>query len=184
MTPSDAPPPDATKPDATKPDTTEPDATKPDATTKPATTPKPESTAALKPVGPEPAPDTDSAVPEKLTRMQVAGWWTIFGGVALGTIGGVLSGLSEREEDRALRLSVQFDTQTGAQAQYEDVKGEYEAALDKGQRQANAAIAFGVLGLAACIAGVAVLTADGVKRRKASRAKVRAHGPLGLEVRF
>jgi hypothetical protein len=118
--------------------------------------------------------------------MQIAGWWTIFGGIALGTVGGVLSGLSERQEDRALRLSVQFDTTTGAQMQYEDVQGDYEAALRKGERQANAAIAFGVLGLAACIAGVAVLATDAAKRRRpgAAKARVRASGPLGLEVRF
>ena len=145
-----------------------------DAPTTDVTTPPPQrsmpAAASSKPKLPPPTPvstDTD-AVPERLSPMQTAGWWTLFGGVAVATLAGVMAGLAERQEDRALRLAVRFELDTGAQTEFADVQGDYESTLRKGRAQANAGIALAVLGLAASIAGVAVLAVAAKAQRKAN----------------
>ena len=158
-------------------------------TTQPTT--QEETSAPAEPEVPAPAPVGDDTtaddVPERLTPMQAVGWWTLFGGVAVGTLAGVMAGLAERQEDRALRLSVRFDLATGAQTRYEDVEGEYESALRRGRAQANAGIGLAVVGLAAVVAGVAVLGVASARARRdrAPRSNARLHWRgSGMQVKF
>ena len=149
----------------------------------------------VKPPPPKPVPakdddedDDDEAIPQRLPPMQTAGWWTLFGGFAIGTVAGVLAGLAEREEDRAVRLSVKYDLDSGAQPQYADIQNEYENSLRKGRAEANAAIALAVVGLGAAVAGLSVLLVGQVRDRQRKRnapvnARVRVRGG-GLQVRF
>jgi len=148
---------------------------------------KPAPTPPHAPTATAPTDDGASELPQRLTPMQTAGWWTLFGGVAVGTLAGVMAGLAERQEDRALRLSVRFELDTGAQTRFEDVQGEYESTLRKGRAQANAGIALAVIGLAAAVAGIAVLGVAGVRQRKAAGrrdgARLQWRGS-GMQVRF
>lgn len=129
----------------------------------------------------------DEGVPERLTTMQAAGWWTIFGAVAVGTLAGVMAGLAERQEDRALRLSVRFELATGAQSRYADVQGEYESALRRGRAHAGAGIGLAVVGLAALVAGVTVLGVASARAKRdrppRSGARMQWRGS-GMQVRF
>ncbi|HWB74642.1 MAG TPA: hypothetical protein VG755_06795 [Nannocystaceae bacterium] len=172
-----------------------------DEPTPPEPTPTPEPAKVepkvVKPPPPKPVPepdddddddDDDEAIPQRLPPMQTAGWWTLFGGFAIGTVAGVLAGLAEREEDRAVRLSVKYDLDTGAQPQYADIEQEYENSLKKGRAEANAAIALAVVGLGAAVAGLSVLLVGQVRDRQRKRnapvnARVRMRGG-GLQVRF
>lgn len=198
-TPAPAIDPAATPGAATDAATTTEPATTPATTTEPATTPAPATSPAPATTGtgksatpppakpPAPADDEASELPQRLTPLQTAGWWTLFGGVAIGTLAGVMAGLAERQEDRALRLSVRFDLDTGAQPRFADVQGEYESTLRKGRAQANAGIALAVIGLAAAAAGIAVLGVAGVRQRKAAGRKDAARLQWrggGMQVRF
>lgn len=136
---------------------------------------------------PEAPPEAEGEIPERLAPLQVAGWWTLFGGVSIGTLAAVMAGLAERQEDRALRLSVFFDIETRAQSRYEDVQGEYEAALRKGRAEANAAIALAVIGLGAAVGGIAMLAVAARNQRRAAKAKPNARVQWrmgGMQVRF
>jgi hypothetical protein len=132
----------------------------------------------------------DEQVPQRLPPMQTAGWWTLFGGFAIGTVAGVLGGLAEREEDRAIRLSVRYDLTTNSQPQYQDIRSEYEQTLRKGHAEASAGIALAVVGLAAAVAGITVLAVAQARDRKAKRTvkgTTARHLDLrggGLRVRF
>lgn len=150
----------------------------------------------VKPPPPKPVPaktdddddDEDDDIPQRLPPMQIAGWWTLFGGFAIGTVAGVLAGLAEREEDKAVRLSVKYDLDSGAQPQYQDIRTEYEDSLRKGRAEAHAAIGLAVVGLGAAIAGLSVLLVGQVRDRQRKRntpvnARVRVRGG-GLQVRF
>jgi hypothetical protein len=170
--PVDAPPVDPAPPEPTK--------AAPTTTTPIEPTPKPTPK-------PEPPPEAEEEIPERLAPLQVAGWWTLFGGVSIGTLAAVMAGLAERQEDRALRLSVFFDIETRAQSRYEDVQGEYEAALRKGRAQANAGIALAVVGLGAAVAGVAMLAVAARNQRRAAKPKSNARLQWrmgGMQVRF
>lgn len=183
--PTEATPPEP--PPTTSATTTTPTPEPAPATPKPA----PAESAPAKSVPAEPAATEEgedtSELPQRLTPMQTAGWWTLFGGVAVGTLAGVMAGLAERREDRALRLSVRFELDTGAQTRFEDVQGEYDSALRRGRAQANAGIALAVIGLAAAVAGIAVLGVAGVRQRKAANRKDSARlqwRGSGMQVRF
>lgn len=119
-------------------------------------------------------------VPERLPPLQRAGWWSVFGGFALASVGGVFAGLAEAEEDRATRLVSQIDPETGGALQYSEFQADYEAILARGRRDAVLAQSFVAAGAVVLAAGIALFVADRVKRRPA---RVRA-GLGGLQVRF
>jgi hypothetical protein len=124
--------------------------------------------------------------PDRMRPMQKAGWWTLFGGFVFATVGGVFSGLAERQEDKADRIAVRFD-ENSAQPNYEDVQDEYETILGRGRAFANTAIALGVVGGALAIAGITLLAVDEARVRKREkredkRARIDLRG--GLRVRF
>lgn len=150
----------------------------------PAPKPKP-AVAASEPTASEPA---TLDLPPRLPPMQQAGWWTVFAGFAIGTVGGVLGGVAERQEDKATRLAVSFDLETGSQPLYADVRDDYQKALDRGRAAQKAGIALGVIGIAAVIAGVVVLAVD-LKRRKQTSPRTTARRfelrlDRGLQARF
>ncbi|MBZ5709049.1 hypothetical protein [Nannocystis pusilla] len=119
-------------------------------------------------------------VPERLPPLQRGGWWAVFAGFALASTGGVFAGLAETEEDKALRLVSQLDPETGSSLQFADVKGEYDAILARGRRDAILAQSFLAAGGVALAVGIGLFIADRVKRRPA---RVTA-GAGGLQVRF
>lgn len=123
-------------------------------------------------------------VPARLPPQQRAGWWLMFGAFALASTGGVFAGLAEVQEDRAQRLALTLDADTGARLVYAEVEAEYRDILRTGRR--DAAIARGFLAAAGGLlaAGIGLFIAHAVRGRKAgARARLRpASG--GLEVRF
>lgn len=138
------------------------------------------------------APQGDTATvlegsPERMRQMQKAGWWTLFGGFVFATVGGVFSGLAERQEDKAERIAVRFD-EDSAQPQYADVKDDYEQILGRGRAFASTAIALGVIGGALAVAGITLLAVDEARlRKRTGKGKRRARLELrkgGLQVKF
>jgi hypothetical protein len=115
------------------------------------------------------APDDDVTVaqgtPDRMRPMQKAGWWTLFGGFVFATVGGVFSGLAERQEDEAERIAAQFD-ENSAQPNYEDVQDEYEQIVGRGKAYAGTAIGLGVFGGALAVAGITLLAVDEARLRK------------------
>ena len=123
---------------------------------------------------------------EPLRPLQTAAWWTMFGAFAVGTTAGVLSGLAERQEDRATRLSSLFDAETGAQPLYADRKDEYEGHLRRGKAYANAALGVGIVAGVATITAITLFAID-AKRQRKTKEKPKAALRLnagGVEVRF
>ncbi len=105
----------------------------------------------------------------KLSRMQTAGWWTLFAGFAVGTTAGVFAGLAERQEDRAVRLATLFDAETGAQPLYADEQDEYEKILDRGRAYQRAAIGLAVVTGLTVAAAVTLFSVDASRRRGKGR---------------
>jgi hypothetical protein len=127
-------------------------------------------------------------VPDRMRPMQKAGWWTLFGGFVFATVGGVFSGLAERQEDKAQRIAVRFD-ENSAQPNYEDVKNDYEQIVGRGRAFANSAIALGVIGGALAVAGITLLAVDEARLRKGKRKDGKRRAKLelrkgGLQVKF
>jgi hypothetical protein len=128
-----------------------------------------------------PAKPASSGVPERLPKLQVAGWWTLFGAFALASTAGVFSGLAERQEDKAVRLAARFDQETGSQPVYADSRAEYEDILDKGRTYQNTAIGLGAVAGAVAIAAVVLFIVDAKRGRRGERAGATLHG---IRVRF
>ena len=120
-------------------------------------------------------------VPERLPKLQVAGWWTLFGAFALASTAGVFSGLAERQEDKAVRLAARFDQESGSQPLYADARGEYEDILSRGRAYQNAAIGLGVVAGAVAIAALALFIVDARRGRQGDRARASLQG---FRVRF
>jgi hypothetical protein len=129
-------------------------------------------------------------VPDRLPKLQAAGWWTTFTAVALATTGGIFSGIAETHQDEAERLAYTFDLATGRASLYGSVAEDYEQILREGQNYQWVARGFIIAGGATLIAGIAVFAVDGVRRRKAARAgdttaRLRLDPGLGgLRLRF
>lgn len=129
-------------------------------------------------------------VPDRLPKLQAAGWWTTFAAVALATTGGIFSGIAETRQDEAERLAYTFDLETGRATLYGSVAEDYEQILREGQNYQWVARGFIIAGGATLIAGIAVFAVDGVRRRKAARAgdataRMRLDtGVGGLRLRF
>jgi hypothetical protein len=134
--------------------------------------------------------DDVEGVPDRLPKLQAAGWWTTFTAVALATTGGIFSGIAETRQDEAERLAYTFDLATGRATLYGSVAADYEQILREGQNYQWVARGFIIAGGATLIAGIAVFAVDGVRRRKAARAgdttaRVRLDsGVGGLRLRF
>lgn len=144
-----------------------------------------------KAAAPAPAPPKDELddeeLPAAMTRMEATGWWVLFGGVAVGTLAGVLAGLAERQEDRALRLSVRYDLDTGEQPRYADVQREYEDTLQKGRAQAGGALALAIIGASAIVAGITITAVGRARAVRAAKGKQARRVDLrggSLAVRF
>ncbi len=130
--------------------------------------------------------DTGAKVPERLPKLQTAGWWLLFGGVAVATAGGVLAGLAETREDDAERLAHAFDLTTGTTL-YGSVADDYEKTLREGVAFQNAARGLIIAGGAVVLGGVACFIADGVARKRSTgkQARIRMQPSAGgLAVRF
>jgi hypothetical protein len=114
--------------------------------------------------------DDVEGVPDRLPKLQAAGWWMTFTAVALATTGGIFSGVAATRQDEAERLAYTFDLETGRATLYGSVAEDYEQILREGQNYQWVARGFIIAGGATLIAGIAVFAVDGVRRRKAARA--------------
>jgi hypothetical protein len=154
--------------------------------------PAPDDEAASEPepeVAPAPEPEPESDVAPPLSRLQTAGWWTLFGGFAIGTTAGVFAGLAERQEDRALRLATLFDATTGKQPVYADEQDDYERYLRRGRAYQRTAIGLAAVTGATVVAAIVLFAVDASRRRTprgtTARRRVRmAPRAGGWEVRF
>lgn len=125
-------------------------------------------------------------VPERLPKLQAAGWWLTFTAVALGTTGGIFAGVAETRQDEAERIAYAFDLETGRASHYADVADEYERVLNEGQTYQWVARGFIIAGGVTLVAGIVAFSVDGVRRRKSANAAARLRlepGP-GLRLRF
>ncbi len=128
----------------------------------------------------------DTGVPERLPPLQRAAWWTLFGGFALASAGGVFAGLAEVQEDRAERIATTIDLESGGQYMYADKQAEYEDLLAKGERQQWVARGL-LIGAGVTLgAAIAIFAVDGARARKQAprRARRMNFGAGGLEVAF
>lgn len=129
-------------------------------------------------------------VPKRLPPMQRGAWWSMFGAFALGSAAGVFAGLAEVQEDKAARLAITLDPDTGSSLVYATQKAEYEDILAHGRR--DAAVAKGLLAGASgfLVAGVVLFIVHAARTRKAASKPGDKPGPrvgIGrgrLEVRF
>jgi len=129
--------------------------------------------------------DAATDVPARLPTLQRAGWWCMFGAFAVASTGGVFAGLAEVQEDKAQRLALTLDADTGAKLVYSDIEGEYSDILRVGRRDAALARGFLAAGGGLLIAGVALFIVHATRGRKASGARARLRPTAGgLEVRF
>lgn len=136
--------------------------------------------------------DKPDGVPERLPKLQAAGWWLVFGGVTLAAGGGVLAGIAETREDEAERLAYGFDFMTGSTTQFGPVADEWEQTLREGQAFQSAARGLIIAGGVVLLAGVGLFIADGVQRkrsrhdgrRSAARPFQVQPGPSGVLLRF
>jgi hypothetical protein len=130
--------------------------------------------------------DNVEGVPERLPKLQAAGWWTTFAAVALATTGGIFSGVAETRQDEAERLAYTFDLETGRATLYGSVADDYERILREGQNYQWVARGFIIAGGATLIASIAVFAVDGARRRSAARhARLQLDPTLGgLGLRF
>jgi hypothetical protein len=126
-----------------------------------------------------------SGVPDRMPRLKIAAWWTMFGAVALATGGGIFSGLAERQEDEAERLALGFDLETGKRFEYEEHADEYAEILDKGNTYQWVSRGF-LIGAGVALVTSVTLFAVQAKRTKKERQRVslRRLGPGAVEVAF
>ena len=130
--------------------------------------------------------DAAANVPARLPPLQRRGWWFMFGAFALASTGGVFAGLTEVQEDKAERLTLTLDADTGARLVYADIEGEYNDILKVGRRDAALAKGFLAAGGGFLIAGITFFIVHATRGRKAAskaKAQLRPTGG-GLEVRF
>ncbi len=128
-----------------------------------------------------------AGVPERLPKLQAAGWWLVFGGVTLAAGGGVLAGLAETREDEADRLAYGFSLETGSNTQFGTVADEWNQTLREGEAFQAAARGLVIGGAVVVLVGIGVFIADGVqrKRSRADRPSVRVEpGRSGVLLRF
>ena len=128
-------------------------------------------------------------VPARLPPLQRGAWWSMFGAFALASTGGVFAGLAEVQEDKAERLAITLDTNTGMQLPYADIQGEYGDILRVGRRDAGVARGFLAGGAGFLVAGVTLFIVHAVRVRKADSARDGRSARIGmarggLEVRF
>ena len=128
-------------------------------------------------------------VPDRLPKLQTAGWWTTFAAVALATTGGIFAGVAETRQDEAERLAYSFDLDTGRASVYADVADEYETLLREGETYQWVARGFIIAGGVTLVAGVVLFAVDGSRRRREQRGAAGARlqldpGPAGLRLRF
>ena len=118
--------------------------------------------------------DSGAGVPDRLPRLQAAGWWTTFTAVALATSGGIIAGVAEVRQDEAERLAFSFDLQTGRAIEYGPVADEYERLLQEGNTYQWVARGLIIAGGATLVASIGLFAADAVQRRKAKRSSAQA----------
>ena len=129
--------------------------------------------------------DVAADVPARLPPLQRRGWWFMFGAFAVASTGGVFAGLAEVQEDKAERLTLTLDADTGTKLVYSDIEGEYDDILRVGRRDAALAKGFLAAGGGFLIASVVFFIVHATRDRKASAVRARLRPAAGgLEVRF
>ena len=124
-----------------------------------------------------------AGVPDRLRPLQAAGWWTLFGTVVLGTTGGVLAGLAERQEEEAIRATQMLNLSTGASLEYSEISEQYEQMIDRGERLSWGARGFFIVGAATAITSITLFALDRKRHAQEDRVSV-IFGPGSASVRF
>lgn len=124
--------------------------------------------------------DDVAGVPDRMRRLQAAGWWTTFTAVALATSGGIFAGVAEVRQDRAERLAYGFDLTSSRTTLYGPVASEYERLLDQGYTYQWVARGLIIAGGASLAVSIGLFIADGVKQRKSARTSARLRLDPGL----
>jgi hypothetical protein len=125
-----------------------------------------------------------AGVPERMTRLQRAAWWTMFGAIGLGATGGVFAGLVERQEDRAVRLQRTYDLDAGARPIYEDVRSEYESIVDRGEAYEATSMSLLGVGAAAFVASVVLFSVNASRTAKTEKSMARGADGDGVRWRL
>ncbi|MEM6292893.1 MAG: hypothetical protein AAGA54_16580 [Myxococcota bacterium] len=123
-------------------------------------------------------------LPARLPRLQRIGWYHVLATFGLATTAGLLAGLAEREEDRAIRIANAFDVDAGEAPLYADRQDTYEAILDRGQALQTSAYVVGGLAAATGIAAIVIFAVDARRPEPSQTARRTRFGPGSVEVRF
>ena len=110
-------------------------------------------------------------VPARLRPLQAGAWWSLFATAGLATAGGVFAGLSERQEDEAIRVTQLVDLSTGSSYEYADIAQDYERMLDRGEQLSWAARGFFIASAATAITSITLFALDR-RRQKSGRRRV------------
>jgi hypothetical protein len=121
-----------------------------------------------------------AGVPERMSRLQRAAWWTMFGAIGLGATGGVFAGLVERQEDRAVRLQRTYDLDAGARPTYADVRAEYEGIVDRGEAYQATSISLLSVGAAAFVTSVVLFSVNAARTSRGESARAPTASGVGL----
>jgi hypothetical protein len=129
----------------------------------------------------------DDGPRQRMTRLEAAGWWTMFGAIALGTAGGVFAGLAESRIDEAERLGLTVG-EDGRLPLYDDEAAEYDELVGQARGYNTTAITLLAIGGAAVVTSIALFSVEGARKRKQAR-RVEARASFGptraaVEVHF
>ena len=121
-------------------------------------------------------PKTDT-----LTPLQTAGWWTLFGAIAVATAGGVFVGLIDTKEGQISRIAKNTDATSGGSAPIFAAKMDrYDELVRQGQSYEKTAHALLITGGLAAAASLTLFIIDSKRNKPRS---THAHRSL-FEVRF
>ena len=118
--------------------------------------------------------------PNRLTGYQAAGWWTLFGAVALTTTGGLFLGLMDTEAGKARRIAEVYDPASGQHPVFATVKADYNDHLDRANTYQHTAHALLITGGVALLASIPLFV---IHARKTNNSHL-SFRHNGLGVRF
>ncbi len=125
-----------------------------------------------------------AGVPERLTPLGRAGWWSLLGAASLASAGGILAGLAERQEQEARRLALGIDLDIGARYRYGEVDELYEKMNRRGRQFQGAARGLFIAGAVGLAASITFFAVD-AKRRRGQRDSARLRfGAGSMELDF
>jgi hypothetical protein len=127
--------------------------------------------------------DPQAATSTGIHGYQAVGWWTLFGGVAATTAGGVFLGLMDASNSDARRIAERYEVSTSRHPIYGDVKKSYERSVDEAHRYQVTSHVLLISGAVALVASIPFFVIH--QRRAKSQAQASSRfGRHGLEFKF